>query len=583
MLLKLLRSALRPGAPADIFVNRSLALRKEGRLRDAEQLLQDAAGKFPDDAVIATNLGVILLEQDRADEGVPWLQRALDRDPNCAPAHFNLANILRGSGQRERSIEHYRAAIASDPAFGHAREELLNCLLEVCDWDSADRVAAELRATIEHEPAAQWMRYVSPLTALYLGLEPAQVKAVSAHHAAECARDILPLCRAHTTAGHPAESLPRLRIGYLSRDLRDHAVGHLLANVFALHDRKQFEIYAFSYGADDASSYRKAIAAGVDHFVDAHAMTDDELAAAIAVAGIQVLVDLAGQTTGNRMQVLARRPAPVQAHYLGFATTTGADYIDYFISDRIATPPSMANAFSEQLAYVAHCFMLSDGTDAMQVGADAAALACPQFPPDALVFCNFNNGSRITRDDFLAWMDVLRGVPASVLWLQGASALAVANLRRAAESCGIDSTRLVFAQRVPTKREHLARLNRADLMLDTLGWHNAHSTGSDALWAGVPILTVPGAHFANRVAASLATAAGMPELVRADRSDYIRTAITLGQGRAALASIKRKLAARAAPFFDTQARVRDLESAYLRMWTEYRRAAGTRAGDARRR
>ncbi len=578
MLMKLLRSAFRPGAHADTLVNRSLALRKEGRLHDAEQLLRDAAGKFPEDAVVATNLGVVLLEQDRAEDGVGWLQRALVCDPRCAPAHFNLANILRGSGQREQAIEHYRAAIAADSAFGYAREELLNCLLEVCDWDGADCVADELRATIEREPAAQWMRYVSPLTALYLGLAPAQVKAISMHHAAECARGIAPLQRAGADAAHDVENPARLRIGYWSRDLRDHAVGHLLANVFSLHDRARFEIYAFSYGADDASGYRKTIAAGVDRFIDAHAMTDDELAVAIAAAGIHVLVDLAGHTTGNRMPVLARRPAPVQAHYLGFAATTGAEYIDYFISDRMATPPSMADAFSEKLAYVAHCFMLSDGTDALHVAADATTVACPQFAPDAVVFCNFNNGSRIARDDFAAWMEILRGVPGSVLWLQGATPLAVGYLRSAAQRCGVEPGRIIFAQRVPTKREHLARLHRADLMLDTISWHNAHSTASDALWACVPLLTVPGKHFANRVAASLATAAGLAELVRPDRSDYVQTALRLGRNRAELGALKRQLLARSVPFFDTQMRVRDLEAAYLGMWKDHLDRARIAAG-----
>ncbi len=569
MLLKFLRSAFRRVAHSETLVNRSLALRQAGRLHEAEQMLRAAAVKFPEDAVVATNLGVVLLEQDRAEEGVGWLQRALVCDPHCAPAHFNLANILRGSGQREPAIEHYRAAIAADPAFGHAREELLNCLLEVCDWDCAERVADELHTTIEREPAAQWMPYVSPLTALHLGLAPAQVKAISAHHAAEFARGIAPLQRAGSDAAPAIENPARLRIGYLSRDLRDHAVGHLLANVFSLHDRVRFEIYAFSYGADDASGYRKTIATGVDHFIDGHAMTDDELAAAIAAAGIHVLVDLAGHTTGNRMRVLARRPAPVQAHYLGFAATTGAEYIDYFISDRIATPPSMVDAFSEKLAYAAHCFMLSDGTDAVHVVADAATVACPQFAPDAVVFCNFNNGSRITRDDFAAWMEILRGVPGSVLWLQGANTLAVANLRGVAGRCGVDAGRIIFAQRVPTKREHLARLHRADLMLDTISWHNAHSTASDALWAGVPLLTVPGRHFANRVAASLATAAGLAELVCPDRSDFIQTALRLGKDRNELAALKRQLLARAAPFFDTQMRMRDLEAAYLGMWKDH--------------
>jgi predicted O-linked N-acetylglucosamine transferase (SPINDLY family) len=283
-----------------------------------------------------------------------------------------------------------------------------------------------------------------------------------------------------------------------------------------------------------------------------------------------VLVDLAGHTTGNRLPVLARRPAPVQAHYLGFAATTGAEYIDYFITDPVATPPALAGAFSEKLASVPHCFMVSDGADAADIADDADTSG---FDPSTVVFCNFNNASRITRDDFHAWMEILRGVPGSVLWLRGTNDLTSGHLRYAARACGMDPARLVFAQRVPTKRGHLARLRRADLVLDTISWHNGHSSTSDALWAGVPVLTVPSQQFAGRVAASLVTAAGLPELVRHDRNDYVQTAIELGNERARLAALKHTLTARTAPFFDTRARVRDLEAAYRQMWDEHRGGA----------
>jgi predicted O-linked N-acetylglucosamine transferase (SPINDLY family) len=563
MLWRFLRSAFRPRALPDEFVNRSLALRKEGRLRDAEQLLREATARFSRDAVVATNLGVVLLEQDHGEEGVACLQRALEFDPRCAPAHYNLANVMRASGRRDLAVEHYQAATDADHGFAPAREELMHCLLELCDWDRADVQADALRAIIARRPAAEWMRYVSPLTALYLGLEPALLKEVAAYHVADYARGITVAAR--SVAGDAA----RLRIGYLSRDFRDHAVGHVLANVFALHDRARFEIHAFSYGPDDGSIYRQAIAAGVDRFVDAHAMTDSELAATIVAAGIHILVDLAGHTTGHRMPVLARRPAPVQAHYLGFPATTGATYIDYFITDGIATPPALAAGFTEKLAYLPQCFMVSDGTDALSVADDASA--APQFAAEAIVFCNFNNASRITRGDFGAWMEILRDVPQGVLWLQGAGTATAANLQRQAQACGTDPARLVFAQRVPTKRQHLARLKRADLVLDTIGWHNGHSSTSDALWSGVPVLTAPTQYFAGRVAASLVSAAGLPELVKRDRAEYVKAAVQLGNDRAQLAALKQKLAdnRRAAPFFDTRRLVRDLEAAYIEMWNEH--------------
>jgi predicted O-linked N-acetylglucosamine transferase (SPINDLY family) len=564
MLWKFLRSVFRRRAQANPLIARSLALRQEGRLRDAEQLLREAASQFPRDALVATNLGVVLLEQDQGEQGVEWLQRALDFDPRCAPAHYNLANVMRASGQRADAVRHYQAAVDAGSDFAPAREQLMLCLLEVCDWDRAALQADALRTMIARQPAAEWMRCVSPLTAVYLGLEPVLCKEVAAYHAAECAHGIAEVARNPVLDGGT-----RLRIAYLSRDFRDHPVGHVLANVFALHDRARFEVHAYSYGPDDGSGYRKAIAAGVDRFVDAHAMTDAEIAADIARAGIQVLIDLAGHTTGNRLAVLARRPAPVQAHYLGYPATTGASYIEYFITDPVATPSEAAAEFTEKPAYVAQCFMVADGTDA--VDDLDATIASDEFPASAIVYCDFNNASRITREDFHAWMEILRGVPQSVLWLQGASALGVANLRKEAQACGVAPERVIFAQRVPSKRQHLARLKRADLVLDTIGWHNGHSSTSDALWAGVPVLTVPARHFAGRVAASLVTAAGLPELVKRDREEYVRTAIELGNDRAQLAALKSKLAQRAAPFFDTRGRVRDLEAAYLWMWMDHNR------------
>ena len=570
MLWRLLRSTFPPRAYAGQAVTRSLALRREGRLRDAEYVLREAAVQFPRDAVVATNLAVMLLEQDRAEDGVAWLLRAIEFDSCCAAAHYNLANVMRASGRRDSAVGHYQAAADADPGFAPAREELMHCLLETCDWDRADLQADALRAMIARAPAAQWMRCVSPLTALYLGIEPALRKQVAAYHAAECARDVLPVVRNDV---QPTAKNARLRIGYLSRDFRDHPVGQLLANVFALHDRTRVEVFAFSYGPADGSTYRRSIADGVDHFVDAHAQTDDELAAEIARAGVQVLVDLAGHTTGNRLAVLARRPAPVQVHYLGFPATIGASYVDYFITDRIATPPESGAEFTEKLACLPHCFMVSDGADAAGEAGDGSAGG--QFPADATVYCNFNNASRITRENFHAWMEILRAVPQAILWLQGAGTSVEANLRDRARACGIDPVRLVFAGRVPAKREHLARLRRADLVLDTVGWHNGHSSTSDALWAGVPVLTAPAEHFAGRVAASLVTAAGLPELVRRDLDDYVRMAVELGNDRAQLAALKRKLAANrgTAPFFDTRLIVRDLEAAYADMWNDYCSAA----------
>ncbi len=569
MLWKLLRQAFRRRESLPDLVNRSLTLRRQGRYREVEQILRRAVAEHPHDAVAATNLGVTLLERNEAEEGVQWLHRALQCDPKWAPAHYNLGNANRAAGRVERALEHYQLAVDADPEFASAREELMQCLLETCSWDRAEAQAAALRSLIVHQPGERWMPLVSPFTALYLGLDPELKKQVAMHHAAACVRGF--------RAGEPwrpqdVAAADRIRIAYLSGDFRNHAVGHLLNGALALHDRSCFEVHAFSWGPDDGSGYRRSIVSSVDRFWDMRAASDEEFAAAIKRAGIHVVVDLAGHTLGNRLAMLARRPAPVQVHYLGYPGTIGAPWMDHFVTDHVATPPALRQEFTEHLIHLPNCFMVSDGSDAGAGGPPSREQE--GLPRAALVFCNFNRASRITPQIFATWMTVLRAVPSAVLWLQASAIVVVENLRREAGRQGVAPERIVFARRVPSKADHLARLALADLMLDTVGWHNGHTSTSDALWAGVPVLTSPTDCFAGRVGSSLVTAAGLPELAVEDLDQYLGTAIRLGNDATCLAAFRSGLAAQrsTAAFFDTRRTIRDLESAYAAIWNEWRAA-----------
>jgi protein O-GlcNAc transferase len=563
MLRRLLSSAFQPRSSATPLVQRALDLRSQGRLADAESTLRAAVKRHPRDAVAATNLAVALLEQDKGDEAVTLLERAIACDSGCAAAHFNYANVLRVSGRLAHAIEHYRAAKNADPEFSAAPEQLMQTLLEACDWDAARGVADELRGRLSACTASEWMPFISPLTAVYLGLDDETSKRIAAYHAARVSP---PGQGGRTTQHRRPRTGERLRIGYISRDFRDHPVGHLLRSVFSLHDRARFEVFAFSYGPDDRSIYRRSIAQGVDCFVDIALKSDEEAARDIAQAGVDVLIDLMGHTTGNRLGVLSRRPAPVQAHYLGYAGTTGAAYIDYFVSDAVVTPPYARTAFTEKIACVPDCYMVSDGTDA--AAARTSTRAEQHLPDSAYVFCNFGNASRLTRETFGLWMAALKGVPNGVLWLQRSHGLVVENLRREARRCAVDPARLIFAERAADKCAHLGRLALADLALDTLGWHNGHTTTADMLWGGLPVLTSPGTTFASRVATSLVRAAGIEELVASDADAYVTSAIRLGSHRAASDELHRKLNAQraSAPFFDTARLVRGLEAAYDRMF-----------------
>lgn len=576
MLLKLLRSFLQPG-PARLN-RRALEIRQQGDLQGAGQVLRDAARRYPRDAATAVNLALVLLEQNQAAAGAAELERALALEPDNGAAHYNFANLLRNAGRHAEALDHFRRAARATPAVALARQELMFALLDRCDWDEAQREADALREQCRRA-APGWMDAVAPLTANYLQLDPAACKQLASWHAAAAARNIAAV--AHTRS---AVAGNRLRIGYLSQDFREHPVGHLMRAGLPLHDRSGFEVFAYSYGHDDGGETRRAIAAGVEHFVDIASLSDAQAAEKIAADGVQVLIDLAGHTTGGRLGIPARRPAPVQAHYLGYAGTTGAVFLDYFISDPIATPVEMANQFTEQLALVPGCFMMSAGV--MNGASQPPSRAAQGLPENAMVYSSFTNAARITRDVFAGWMQILQAVPGGVLWLRQSDAQVVQNLRAQAQRCGVDPVRLLFAPRVADKAEHMARLALADLSLDTIGWHSGHSTTNELLCAGVPVLTATGATFASRVGVSLVTAAGLPELVARDAAEYIEFAISLGRDRARCVALKEKLKANRnhALLFDPRRVVAGLESVYAEMWRQHQSGQPPRlieAGQAR--
>jgi protein O-GlcNAc transferase len=570
MLWRLLKSGLRPARSAERLVQRALSLRREGRAREAEAVLRTAVLQHPRAAAAATNLAVMLLEQGRVPEAVPLLERAIDLDAGCAPARFNYAHVLRASGRLADAIPHYEAAVAADASFAPAHEALMFALLEACEWERAERLATELRDRTSHDEPEGWLPFVSPLTAMYLGLDPERCKAAAAFHA--------PPAAPHAVfEREPRPAGARLRIAYLSGDFRDHVMGHLMGGAFSLHDRSRFEVHAYSHGIDDGSADRRRIAESVERFVDVSAMRDDEAAAAIADARIDVLIELMGHTTGNRLGILARRCAPVQAHFLGYPGTIGAPYVDYYIGDAIASPPELQAQFSERIVRVPDCYQLNDGAAAFALQPRRRA----EFgiPADAFVFCNFGSPTRLDRRSFALWMRILDATSGSVLWLIRTSAAAAVNLKRAAAQRGIDPERLFFGEPLP-KHAHLARAACADLGLDTLDWYNGHSTTADLLWAGVPVLTSPGKTFATRVATSLVHNAGLPELAARDDADYCARAVALARDRAAYDGIRARLhaARQTAPLFDTARLVRGLEQAYETMYADRVSGAAIRLG-----
>jgi predicted O-linked N-acetylglucosamine transferase (SPINDLY family) len=361
----------------------------------------------------------------------------------------------------------------------------------------------------------------------------------------------------------------RIRLAYLSADFREHPVAHLLAGVFEHHDRTRFETVAVSFGPDDAGPMRSRIECAFERFLDVRGRSDAEIAQLLHDAEIDIAIDLMGPMQGARPGILSYRPAPVQALYLGFAGSSGAGHIDYVIADKVVIPDDEQQFYSEKIAYLPDTYMAADSRRA--IAERTPGRAEQGLPASGFVFCSFNNSYKITPPVFDVWMRLLREVDGSVLWLSQFNDAATANLRREAEVRGVRPERLVFAPRVSLNEDHLARYRLADLFLDTQPF-GAHSTASDALWAGVPVMTCVGSTFASRVSASLLHAIGLDDLVTTSLPDYEALALTLARDRSRLDAVRGRITERRSswPLFDTERFTRNLEAVYTMMWERTR-------------
>jgi predicted O-linked N-acetylglucosamine transferase (SPINDLY family) len=355
----------------------------------------------------------------------------------------------------------------------------------------------------------------------------------------------------------------KLRIGYLSADFRAHAVASLSVELFEKHDRERFEVFGYSLGPNDASPMRRRLVDAFDQFVDIHDRSYTDGAKQIAADSIDILVDLTGYTKHARTQILALRPATIQVNYLGYPGTMAAPFVDYVVVDDFVVPPDQQPFFTEKLVYLPGCYQVNSRRE---VSPQTPSRASCGLPENAFVFGAFNSSHKISPSVFEVWMEFLKSIPGSVLWLVEKNCLAPANLRRHAEDCGVSPERLIFAPRIASS-EHLARHRLIDLFLDTFPY-NGHTTTSDALWAGCPVVTIAGATFASRVAGSLLRAVDLPELVTHTLDEYRGLALRLAQDRARLADLRARLEVRraSAALFDSTAFTRNLEAAFTTMY-----------------
>jgi predicted O-linked N-acetylglucosamine transferase (SPINDLY family) len=545
---------------AEAECNLGVALMDQGKMQEALDAFQRAVEIRPNFPEVYNNMGLPLRTLERLDEAAEAYRKAVALRPDYADAAVNLGNILRELGKQKEAIEAYKQGLATDPNNAKAHIQLIHLRRHVCDWQEFDADTKRLFELVDE---------VEPFVFLSAPSTAAQQLACSRKWASKLARKA-PFV--HSPDRHRGD---RIRIGYLSADFRRHATAFLMAELFERHDRSRFETFAYSYGYDDHSDVRQRLIDAFDHFVDLQHTPYDAAADRIYADNIDILIDLKGYTGGVRTEILVNRPAPIQVNYLGYPGTMGADFIDYIIADRVVAPSEHAAFFSEKIVHLPHCYQPNDTKRAIAPRVPTRT-ECG-LPESGVVFCSFNGSYKIAPRFFDIWMRLLREVPGSVLWLLASNDFVEGNLRREAVARGVAPERLVFG---PTMHlpDHLARHQNADFFLDTLPI-NAHTTASDALWAGLPVLTCLGETFAGRVAASLVEAVGLPEMIVSSLEDYEALALQLARSPERVAELKAKLARNRmkAPLFDIDRFTQGIESAYFQMAEIYRAGQPPRA------
>jgi predicted O-linked N-acetylglucosamine transferase (SPINDLY family) len=552
---------------ADTALARGQRLLGERQFAQAEGEFAKVLEAAPQDAAAYLGLAESFWGRNRFKEAGGCYMRAHELAPKDGAALVGLADTLFQIGKHDEALAEYRKAIALDADAArrmrhrsHYGDVLANQVIanrSVCDWQGLAAKEAELLQAVRERGAC-----LSPIILLFMDCTPADLLLCARHQmeSLDLPHTALPVAAPHRDG--------KIRLAYAAGTFFKHATSYLVAELFERHDRTRFEVFAYSFGIDDGSDWRARIQKGVDHFIDMRTATPFEVAQRINRDGIDILVDLMGLMQPFAFPILAHRPAPVQVNFLGFPGTMGADFVDYIIADRYIAPLDVQDAYAERIVQLPDCYQSNDRTKA--IAADTPSRADCGLPKDGFVFCSFNASVKLSPEFFAIWMRLLKAVPGSVLWLiepgSKAQVQAVAkNLRREASKLGVDPKRLVFAPRVPMT-EHLARHRCADLFLDSLPC-GAHTTMSDALWAGLPALACMGPTFAGRVGGSILHAMGLEELVVETPEAYEALALALATDPARLAGLRERLAQNrlTAPLFDTPRFAKGIEAAYIRM------------------
>jgi len=531
---------------AEAHNNMGSALMVQGKPDEAISAYQHALAIRPDNAGALNNMGSALMEQGKPDEAISAYQRALTINPDDVASHNNMGSTLKLLGRLDEAIASYGRALANDPDCASAEAQLLRLRESICDFTVSGRLPeASARLGISTES-------VSNFDALSWADNPEQQFLRAKKWADQnFSQTPLPL------PALPKKNPERLRIGYFSADMHIHPCMYLIAGLLESHNRSDVEVFAYSYGPHSDDEMRRRVSSAVDRFIDVRGMPDKEIVRMVRNDKIDISIDLNGYTRNGRTELFQYRLSPVQVNFLGFPGSLAADFIDYIIADHVVIPEETRHLYSENIIYMPHTYM--PGDDTREISGTSTSRSDFALPDDAFVFCCFNNNYKIGSREFDIWMRLLSEIDDSVLWLLKSNKWSEQNLHKEAERRGVDPSRLIFAEKVP-QAEHLARHKHADLFIDTFNY-NAHTTASDALWSGLPIVTKKGEQFAARVAASLLTAVGLPELITESVEDYENLILDLAAHPVKLAEIRARLSHQRVrePLFDTKRFTRNFE------------------------
>jgi len=534
------------------------ALQKQGQSDEAIASLQQALSLRPDYVEAYICMGNAFKNLGMKKEAIDNYQKALTLNPDFAEVYFNLGLAFQGQGNHCEAINYFHKALTLKPDYPFALGMCLHSEMHCCNWEGIDESFHNLLNDIDAGKLVS-----DPFALLATPSTPAQQRS--------CAELLVLTKHPYVKSATNKKSLrthAKIRLGYFSPDFYDHPVGKLTAELFERHDRSKFEIFGFYYGTPKNDPIHQRLCTAFDHFIDVRTLSDQEIVTSSRRLEIDIAIDLAGYTANARSGIFAQHTAPIQVNYLGYAGTTGAPYFDYLLADTIVIPIEHQQYYSEKIAYLPNSFFVNGSH--RQSSMSALTRSDAGLPNEGFVFCSFNTNYKITPDVFDIWMQILKQVEGSVIWLTDCNVQANQNLRKEATKRGVASDRLIFSKRIDSLPDHLARYQLADLFLDTFVF-NAHTTASDALWAGLPVLTCLGETFAGRVAASLLKAIGLPELITQSHEEYKTLAVILATNPKKLATIKHRLLENREthPLFNTKLFTRHIEDAFTQMYQRY--------------